>query len=80
MDPFSHGDTIPLIFSVVYDIHSDISDPHNLCYRFMKVLHQIGMKIHVLIHDMEATHEAGFVESFDVLWEIVCRDIFSMID
>ena len=29
---------------------------------------------------MEATHEAGFVESFDVLWEIVCRDIFSIID
>ena len=25
-------------------------------------------------------HEADFVESFDVIWERVCRDIFSMID
>ena len=29
---------------------------------------------------METTHEADFVESFDVIWERVCRDIFSMID
>ena len=29
---------------------------------------------------MEATHEAYFVESFDVIWERVCRDIFSIID
>ena len=35
----------------------------------MKVLHQIGKKIHGLIHDMEATHEADFVESFYALWE-----------
>ena len=28
---------------------------------------------------METTHEADFVESFDVIWERVCRDIFSMI-
>ena len=25
MDPFAHGDTIPMIFSSVYDIYSDIS-------------------------------------------------------
>ena len=42
----------------------------------MKVLHQIGKKI----HDMVATHDADFVESFDVIWERVCRDIFSMVD
>ena len=46
----------------------------------MKVLHQIGKKIHGLIHDMAATHEADFVESFDALWKIFCRDIFSIID
>ena len=46
----------------------------------MKVLDQIGKKIHGLIHDMEATHEADFVESFDALWERVCKDIFSIID
>ena len=46
----------------------------------MKVLHQIGKNIHGFIHDMAATHEADFVESFDVIWERVCRDIFSMID
>ena len=42
----------------------------------MKVLHQIGKNI----HDMAATHDADFVESFDVIWERVCRDIFFMID
>ena len=46
----------------------------------MKVLHQIGKNIHGFIHDMLDTHEAYFVESFDVIWERVCRDIFSMID
>ena len=25
-------------------------------------------------------HNANFVESFDVIWERVCRDIFSIID
>ena len=43
------------------------------------MLHQIGKKIHGFIHDMVATHEAHFVESFDVIWESVCRDKFSMI-
>ena len=57
-----------LIFSVVYDIYSDISDPHELFDIFLKVIHQIGKKIHDFIHDMEATHEADFVESFDVIW------------
>ena len=46
----------------------------------MKVLHQIGKKIHGCIHDMAATHDADCVESFDVIWERVCRDIFSMVD
>ena len=46
----------------------------------MKVIHQIGKKIHGLIHDMETTQEAYFVESFDDLWEGVCKDIFSIID
>ena len=44
------------------------------------MLHQIGNKIHGVIHDMEATHEADFVESFYALWERVCIDSFSMID
>ena len=80
MEPFAHGDTIPLIFFVVYDFYSDISEPHEICYIFMKVLHQIGKKIHGFIHDMAATHDTYFVESFDFIWERVCRDIFSMID
>ena len=80
MDPFSHGDTIPIIFYIVYDIYSHISEPHEIFYRVMKVLHQIGKKIHGFIHDMVATHEAYFVESFDVIWERVCRDIFFIID
>ena len=80
MDPFDHGDTIPMIFSAVYDIYSDISEPHFICYLFMKVLHQIGKNIHGFIHDMAAAHEVDFVESFDVIWERVCRDIFYMID
>ena len=46
----------------------------------MKVLHQIGKKIHGLIHDMEATQEFDFVESFYALWEGFCKDIFSIID
>ena len=46
----------------------------------MKVLHQFGKKIHGFIHDMTATHEADFVEYFDVIWESICRDIFSMVD
>ena len=44
------------------------------------MLHQIGRKIHGFIHDMTTTHNAYFVESFDVIWERVCRDIFSMVD
>ena len=80
MEPFSHGDTIPLLFSAIYDIYSNISEPHELCYRVVKVLHQIGRKIHGFIHDMATTHNADFVESFDVIWERVCRDIFSMVD
>ena len=55
MDPFAHGDTIPLIFSAMYDIYSEISEPHDLCYRVVKVLHQIGRKIHGFIHDMATT-------------------------
>ena len=46
----------------------------------MKVLHQIRKNNHGLIHDMEATHEVSFVESFDDLWEGVWRDILSIID
>ena len=80
MDPFAHGDTIPLIFSTVYDIYSDISETHEIYYRFMKAIHQIGKKIHGLIHDMESTQEVDFVGSFDALWEGVCRDILSIID
>ena len=80
MDPFAHGDTIPLIFYALYEIYSDISGPLYIFYIFMKVLHQIGKKIHGLIHDIEATQEVGFVESFDALWEGICRDIFSIID
>ena len=80
MDPFAHRDTIPLIFSAVYDIYSNISEPHELFYRVVKVLHQIGRKIHGFIRDTTTTHNAYFVESFDVIWERVCRDIFSIID
>ena len=80
MDPFAHGDTIPLIVYAIHDIYSDILYPHDIFYIFMKVLHQIGKKIHGFIHDMVATHEAYFVEYFDVIWERVCRNIFSMID
>ena len=69
-----------MIFSVIYEIFYDISYPHELHYRFMKVLHQIGKNIHGFIHDMAATHEVDFVEYFDVIRERVCRDIFSMID
>ena len=36
--------------------------------------------IHGFIHDMEATHNEYFVEYFDVIWESVCIDIFSMDD
>ena len=46
----------------------------------MKVLHQIGKKIHGFIHDMAGTHEAFIVESFDIIWERVWKDIFSMVD
>ena len=46
----------------------------------MRVLHQIGKKIHGLIHDMEATNEADFAESFDALLEGVCKEIISIID
>ena len=78
MDPFVHGDTIPLIFFVVYDIYSNILEPHELCYRVMKVLHQIGKNIHGFIHDMEATQEADFVESFDVIWEEFAQIYFQL--
>ena len=80
MDPFSHGDTIPMIFFALYEIYFYISEPRDIFYIFMKVLHQIGKKINGFIHDMEATHETDFVESFDVIWKRVCRDIFSMVD
>ena len=80
VDPFAHGDTIPMIFSLVYDIYSDISEPREIFYIFMKVLHQIGNNIYGIIHDMATTHEDDFVESFDALWERVCRDIFYIID
>ena len=32
MDPFAHRDTINLIFSVVYEIYSDISEPHDIIF------------------------------------------------
>ena len=67
MDPFTHGDTIPMIFSAVYDLYYNISEPHDIFYIFMKVLHQIGKNIHSLIHDMATTQEVDFVESFDAL-------------
>ena len=80
MDPFAHGDTILLIFYVLYDMYSDILEPHENFYRVMKVLHQIGRNINSFIHDLAVTHDADFVEYFDVIWERVFRDIFSMID
>ena len=80
VDPFAHGDTIPMIFSVVYDMYYDILYPHEISYKVMNFLHQIGKKIHGFIHDMETTHNGYFVESFDVIWERVFRDIFSMVD
>ena len=46
----------------------------------MKVLHQIGKKIHGFIHDMAATHESIFVESFDVIWERFWIDILFMFE
>ena len=61
-------------------MYSDISEPHDIFYRVMNVLHQIGRNIHGFIHDMEATHNAYFIESFDAIWERVCRDILSMVD
>ena len=30
MDPFAHGDTIPMIFSAVYEIYSDISETNEI--------------------------------------------------
>ena len=45
----------------------------------MKVLHQIGKKIHGLIHGMAATQEADFVESFDALWEGVSKIYFPLL-
>ena len=65
---------------MLYEFRYDILNPHEPFYRVMKMIHQIGKKIHGLIHDMAATHEEDFVESFDVLWERVCRDIFYIID
>ena len=76
MDPFAHGDTISMIFSDIYNIYYDISESHDIFYRVMNFLYHIRKKI----HDMAATHDAEFVESFDVIWERVCRDVFSMID
>ena len=76
MDPFSHGETLNMIFSSLHDIYFDISEPNDIFYRFMKVFHQIGKKIHGLIHDMTTTHEEDFVESFDVIRGRVYRDIF----
>ena len=32
MDPFTHGDTIPLIFYVVYEFYYDISEPNDIFY------------------------------------------------
>ena len=46
----------------------------------MKVIHKIRRYIHGFIHDMAATQNADFVESFDVIWERVCKDIFSIVD
>ena len=67
MDPFSCGGTIHIIFSDLYEIYFDISKPHVIFYIFMKVLYQIGKKIHGFIHDIAATHEIDFVEYFDVI-------------
>ena len=71
MDPFAHGENTPLMFSTVYYLYSDISKTHEIFYIVIKVLHQIGKKINDFIHDMAATHETNFVESFDVIWERV---------
>ena len=80
MDPFAHGDTITLLFSSLYEFYSDILDPCDIRYKVMKVLHEIGNIIHGLIHNMKATQEAYYVDSFDAIWEIFCRDIFPIID
>ena len=52
-------------------MYFDISEPRGHFYRVMKVLHQTGRKIHGFIHDTATTHNADFVESFDVIWETV---------
>ena len=55
-------------------------DPHELCYRFMKVFHRFRKNIHGLIHYMKDTQEANYVDSFYALSEGLCRDIFPIID
>ena len=63
--------------------HSSLPmDPstHELCYIVVKVIHQITRNIHGFIHDTTTTLNAYFVKSFDVIWESICRYIFSMAD
>ena len=65
---YTHGDTIPLVFSDPYDNISYISDYFQPHFKIWKVLHQVERKFHGLVHHFAAIQGTSCIE-FLTLWE-----------
>ena len=75
------GDTIPWFLSAPYELIYDISEPHNMYYRIIKVSYQFGKKVHDHVRHYEATLEIEPVDFIDVIWlRDDCIDLFSISD
>ena len=75
------GATIPWLLADPYDLIYDISEPHKLYYRIIKVSHHFGKKVHDRFHHYGATLEIEPINFADVLWlGDDCIDLFSISD
>ena len=68
-----------MVFYAPYELISDISEPHNLYYKTIKVSHHFWKKVHDQVHHYATTLEIEPVEFIDVLWlGDDCTDLFSI--
>ena len=61
---YTHGDTIPLVFTTPCDNTSDILDYFKHHFRMGTVLHQFERKIHGIVHQFAGVQGTNCIESF----------------
>ena len=62
------GATIPWFLAVTHELISDISEPHKLYYKIIKVSYQFGKKVYDWIHHYAVTLDIEPTNFIDVIW------------